>query len=51
MELNRDDVTSLAAMLPSVRHPDTETVAQRAAMLCFPTSVTGTVMLGTYRPI
>jgi 23S rRNA (guanine745-N1)-methyltransferase len=51
MELNRDDVISLAAMLPSARHTDTERVAHRAAMLSFPTSVTGSVMLRIYRPV
>jgi len=51
MELNRDDTTSLAAMLHSARHTDNETVAQRIAMLSFSISVTGAVMLRIYRPI
>lgn len=51
MELNRDDVTSLAAMLPSARHTDAEAVAHRVAMLSFPASVTGSVTLRIYRPI
>jgi len=51
MELERDDVTSLAAMLPSARHTDVRAVAHRVATLSFSTSVTGAVMLRIYRPI
>jgi hypothetical protein len=49
--MTRDDATSLAAMLPSARHTDNEAVAHRIAMLSFPTSLTGAVMLRIHRPI
>lgn len=51
MELDCDDLTSLAAMLPSACHTDTEAAVQCTAMLPFPSSVTASVMLRVYRPI